>query len=118
MWNASRLAEALETDRLLRDTHEDLFEQVRIYADQVEALDSDAHNAAQEVSRVVLALSYAETAQERLDILKCEARRLMLAVGEAKRRRRRRENLTMFMPVMLVILYSLLALILEGATPF
>src|SRR5258708_7869389 len=60
--------------------------QVRVYADQLERLDPAAHNVAQEVSNVVLALSYGETAQERLDALTYEARRLMLAVSEAKRR--------------------------------
>ena len=82
MWDARQLAEAIEADQILRESHEVLFEQVRGYADQLQDLDSDAHNAAQEVSKVVLALSYAETAQERLDALMSEAQRLMLAVAQ------------------------------------
>jgi conjugal transfer/entry exclusion protein len=87
MWDARQWAEAIEADQILRESHEVLFEQVRGYADQLQDLDSDAHNAAQEVSKVVLALSYAETAQERLDALMSEAQRLMLAVAEIKRQR-------------------------------
>ena len=87
MWDARQLAEAIEADQILRESHEVLFVQVRGYTDQLQDLDSDAHNAAHEVSKVVLALSYAETAQERLDALMSEAQRLMLAVAEIKRQR-------------------------------
>jgi hypothetical protein len=71
----------------------------------------------------VLALSYAETAQARLDALRIEARRLMREVTEAKRRCGKREKLAMFKPMMLAILCWLLVtaavmLIFEGATPF
>jgi hypothetical protein len=86
-WDARQLAEALDADQLLKESHEALFEQVRGYADQLQDLDPDAHNAAHEVGKVVLALSYAETGQERLDALMSEARRLMLAVAEIKRQR-------------------------------
>jgi hypothetical protein len=87
MWDARQLAEALKADQILKDSHEALFEQVLGYADQLQDLDSDAHNAAHEVGKVVLALSYAETGQERLDALTIEARHLMLAVAEIKRQR-------------------------------
>jgi hypothetical protein len=87
MWDVRQLAEVLVADQMLKDSHDDLFDQVRRYADQLEDLDPDAHNAAHEVGKVVLALSYAETAQERLDSLTREAGRLMLAVAEAKRQR-------------------------------
>jgi hypothetical protein len=123
IWDARQLAEALEIDQMLKDSHEALFEQVRLYADQLERLDPDAYNVAQEVSEVVLTLSCAETAQERLDALASEAGRLMLAVGEAKRRCGRREKLAMLKPMMLAVLCSLLVtgalmLLFEGATPF
>jgi hypothetical protein len=87
VWDARQLADALVADQMLKDSHEALFEQVRTYAGQLEALDPETHNAAQEVSKVVLALSYAETTQERLDALTSEAGRLMRAVVEAKRQR-------------------------------
>jgi len=87
MWNVRQLAEALETDQMLRDSREDLFEQVCTYADQLENLDPDNHNAAQEIGKAVVTLSYAETAQDRLDALIFEAQRLMLAIAEVKRQR-------------------------------
>jgi hypothetical protein len=93
MWDARQLAEALVADQMLKDAHEVLFQQVRRYADQLEILDPETHNAAQEVSKVVLVLSYAETAQERLNALTNEAGRLMLAVAEVKRQRGEPETL-------------------------
>ncbi len=87
MRDARQLADALVADQMLKDAHEVLFQQVRRYADQLETLDPETHNAPQEVSKVVLALSYAETAQERLNALTGEAGRLMFVVSEAGRQR-------------------------------
>jgi hypothetical protein len=84
-WAARQLAEALERDMMIKRAEKAVFKQARRYAVQLEKLDPGGHNAAQEVGNVVLALSYAETAQERLEVLAREARRLMLAVTEAKR---------------------------------
>jgi hypothetical protein len=85
VWHARQLAEAIEADQILKEAHEALFKQVRRYADRLELIDPDGYNAAEEIGKVVLTLSYAENAQERLDALTSEARRLMLAVAEAKR---------------------------------
>jgi hypothetical protein len=61
-----------------------LLKQVRRYAEQLECLDPLNHNAEQEVGKIVLALSYDESWQERLDTLTGETRRLMLAVAEIR----------------------------------
>jgi hypothetical protein len=87
IWDARQLAEALAADQMLKESREVLFAQVRSYADELQELDPAVHSAAQEVARIALAQSYAETVQERLDVLHCDARRLMLAVAEAKRQR-------------------------------
>ena len=87
-WQAWQLSEALALNMMLSAAHDALLKQVRRYARQLAKLDPDNHNAAQDVGKIVLALSYAETVQQRLDVLAKQADRLMLAVCEAKRTRR------------------------------
>jgi hypothetical protein len=70
-------------DEVLR-IHGDLFEQVRRYAAQWERIDPGNHNAAQELSKVMVALGHAQTWQQRLEVLRSEAQRLMLGVAQAK----------------------------------
>jgi hypothetical protein len=65
--------------------HGDLFEQVRRYAAQWERIDPGNHNADQEVSKVMVALGRAQTWQERLEVLRSEAQRLMVGVAQAKK---------------------------------
>jgi hypothetical protein len=70
-------------DEVLR-LHGDLFEQVRRYAAQWERIDPGNHNAAQELSKVMVVLGHAQTWQERLEVLRSEAQRLMVGVAQAK----------------------------------
>jgi len=74
-------------DEVLR-LHGDLFEQVRRYAAQWERIDPGNHNADQELSKVMVALGHAQSWQERLEVLRTEARRLMLGAAQAKTERR------------------------------
>ena len=90
MWDARQLAQALVADQMLKDFDQSLFEQVRTYARQLEALDPDSHSAAEEIGNVALALSCAESPRERLDALTVEAGRLKLALAEIKHQRAKR----------------------------
>lgn len=56
---------------------------MRKYANQLECFDPLRHDAELAVGNVVLALSHDECAQERLETLLGEARRLMLAMPKA-----------------------------------
>jgi hypothetical protein len=70
--------ETWASDEVLR-LHGDLFEQARRYAAQWESIDPGNHNAAQELSK-----GHAQTWQQRLEVLRSEAQRLMLGVAQAK----------------------------------
>jgi hypothetical protein len=74
-------------DEVLR-LHGDLFEQVRRYAAQWERIDPGNHNADQELSKVMVALGRAQTWQERLEVLRTQAERLMVGAAQAKTERR------------------------------
>jgi hypothetical protein len=76
-------------DEVLECLYEELFEQVRQYAAQLERVDPASYNAVQEVSKVMLAISRAVTPQERLQMLTGEAGRLMIKVAEAAKMERR-----------------------------
>jgi hypothetical protein len=76
------------SDEVLERLREELFNQVRWYAAQLERVDPASYNAVQEVSKVMSALSRAVTPQEHLQALTGEAKRLMLEVAEAKLDRR------------------------------
>jgi hypothetical protein len=70
-------------DEVLR-LHGDLFEQVRRYAALWERIDPGNHNADQELSKVMVALGHAQSWQERLEVLRTQAQRLMVGAAQAK----------------------------------
>jgi hypothetical protein len=79
--------ETWASDEVVR-LHGDLFEQVRRYAAQWERIDPGNHNADQELSKVMVALGAAQTWQERLEVLRTQAERLMVGAAQAKTERR------------------------------
>jgi hypothetical protein len=81
-WQA---AEVWELNAALRDAYFELLKEIRRYAIRLEHMDPDSHNAAHTMADVVLTVSDAESAQERLDNLRTEAQRLMRAVTDGKR---------------------------------
>jgi hypothetical protein len=85
MLDLQQMAAAMELEKMLKDSHDDVFQEVRRYAELLTQLDPANCNAAQEIGEVVLRLSYARTPRERLDALTNEARRLKKAVAEARR---------------------------------
>jgi len=88
MLEVQHLAEALELEKMLKDSRDNVFKDVRRYAELLAQLDPANCNATQEIGEVVLRLSYGSTPQERLDTLTNEARRLTKAVAEVRRQRR------------------------------
>jgi hypothetical protein len=79
--------ETWASEEVLR-LHGNLFEQVRRYAAQWERIDPGNHNADQELSKVMAALGHAQSWQERLEVLRTEAQRLMVGAARAKTERR------------------------------
>ena len=67
IWHAWRIAEAMELNRKIEEACEALFKRARKYADQLECLDPLRHDAEQAMASVILALSYDDNAQERLE---------------------------------------------------
>jgi len=86
-WLAWQAAEAWEHNVRVRAAYQALLEQVRTFAVQLEFIDPGNRNAQLEMAKVEYALSGAQDARERLGVLTGEARKLMLAVAEAKRQR-------------------------------
>ena len=82
-WRAEQAMEAL-VNMMIDACCEALLKQVRRYSEQLECLDPLHHNTEQAMGRVVLALSYDESGQERLDTLLGAVGCLMRAVAEAR----------------------------------
>jgi hypothetical protein len=61
MLEVQRLAEALEREKMLKGSHDDVFQEVRRYAQVLGELDPAHFNPVQAVGQVVLRLSYART---------------------------------------------------------
>jgi hypothetical protein len=83
----------LEADERQRASCDVLFAQVEEFADQLQTLDPEIRDAAQEVGRVVLALATTETVHDRLTVLAREAARLKAEVVELKRQKSLRSKL-------------------------
>jgi hypothetical protein len=79
--------------------YQQLFEQVRRYAVELEYLDPDNRNAEQAITNVLLNLSSADACQDRLHLLN-RARLLMGTVAETKRQKRVRTRLVTFFSLM------------------
>ena len=91
--DARHASDVLEADERQRASCDVLFAQVEEFADQLQTLDPEVGDAAQEVSRVVRALAPIETVHDRLTVLAREAARLKAEVVELKRQKSLRSKL-------------------------
>ena len=91
--DARHVSDVLEADERQRASCDVLFAQVEEFADQLQTLDPEVHDAAQNVNRVVLASAATETVRDRLTVLAREAARLKAEVVELKRQKSLRSKL-------------------------
>src|SRR5262249_23414607 len=91
--DARQLTDVLEADERQRASCDVLFAQVEEFADQLQSLDPEVHDAAQAVSRVVLASAATETVHDRLTVLGGEGTRLKAEVVKLKRQKSLRSKL-------------------------
>lgn len=101
---AWEIDEAWELNAAMKRAQHALFKEIDRHASLLELLDPENWSAAQELANVLIALSEVNTGPDRLCVLTMEARRLMCAVAEAKRKRLVRTRL---MTTAVVVLHSL-----------
>jgi hypothetical protein len=111
-WLAWQAWEAWGLNTMLTNSCEALHGQVRAYAAQLEMMDPSNYNAEQEIAKLVLQLINGGAGEYHLHVLTQEARRLMLAVAEAKRQRLLRYRCLRYfaplVPVAKFVFYALL----------
>jgi hypothetical protein len=91
--DARHLSDVLEADERQRASCDVLFAQVEEFADQLQILDPEVHDAAQVVSWVEVALAATKTVHDRLTVLARESARLKAEVVKLKRQKSLRSKL-------------------------